>query len=325
MIGNNRHSDRTFVSEHICGRLAPSAGHADARLLALVLPFSPSRPLSLAPSRYRSSSLSSAAPSLFFNPRFLLARSSASALYRTLSVSSRARPSSRLHSRSYRRVLRSSRASLFLFRSLSFRPRYITTLPRLVRSSSNSPPARRFATARIFAFFSLAPSIPPGAPSPSLFVPKPLSIFLSSSLPHLASLFPRPLFRSPRLFSFSDQRFFARRLCIVWCLVCGTYIIQARGRVRVRPGRPSRARLSRRGETRVFESLRYAFMGKKKWADVSSALVTAACKYAAAEGARTRHACTGSVEELLPFLSASFLYRPGFSNIFARYPLRRGI
>lgn len=34
MIGNNRHSDRTFVSEHICGRLAPSAGHADARLLA---------------------------------------------------------------------------------------------------------------------------------------------------------------------------------------------------------------------------------------------------------------------------------------------------
>lgn len=82
MIGNNRHSDRTFVSEHICGRLAPSAGHADARLLALVLPFSPSRPLSLAPSRYRSSSLSSAAPSLFFNPPFLLARSSASALCR---------------------------------------------------------------------------------------------------------------------------------------------------------------------------------------------------------------------------------------------------
>lgn len=35
-------------------------------------------------------------PSLFFNPRFLLARSSASALCRTLSVSSRARPSSRV-------------------------------------------------------------------------------------------------------------------------------------------------------------------------------------------------------------------------------------
>lgn len=132
-----------------------------------------------------------------------------------------------------------------------FPPRYITTLPRLVRSSSNSPPARRLATARIFALFSLAPSIPSDAPSPSLFVPKLLSIFLSFSLPHLASLFPRPLFRSPRVFSFSDQRFFARRLCIVWRLVCGTYIIQARGCVRVRPGRPSRARLAPRGDARV--------------------------------------------------------------------------
>lgn len=65
---------------------------------------------------------------------------------------------------------------------------------------------------------------------------------------------------------------------------------------------------------------------KKKWADVSSALVTAACKYAAAEGARTRHACTRSVEELLPLLSIFFFVSAGlFEYIRARYPFRRGI
>jgi len=52
MIGNNRHSDRTFVSEHICGRLAPSAGHAAALFLSLSRPPALTLARSLTPSRY---------------------------------------------------------------------------------------------------------------------------------------------------------------------------------------------------------------------------------------------------------------------------------
>lgn len=206
-----------------------------------------------------------------------------------------------------------------------FPPRYITTLPRLVRSSSNSPPARRFATARIFAFFSLAPSIPSGAPSLSLFVPKLLSLFFPPFLSPVSPPFSLALFFALPVCFLSPTNAFSLDVYVssgVWYAGRTSY---KRAGAYVCAQAVLLAPVSRRGETRVFESLRYAFMGKKKWADVSSALVTAACKYAAAEGARTRHACTGSVEELLPFLSASFLYRPGFSNIFARYPLRRGI
>lgn len=265
-------------------------------------------------------------PSLFFNPRFLLARSSASALCRTLSVSSRARPSPpvsipvRIGASSAPLSRRRSSFEASLSAAVHNHPPAARSV--LVEFAIPGSPLRHRAHLRILLARALHPfrrSVPVSIRSETALY---FSLLFSppSRLP-----FPSPSLSLSPLFSFSDQRFFARRLCIVWCLVCGTYIIQARGCVRVHPGRPSRAHLARRGETRVFESLRYAFMGKKKWADVSSALVTAACKYAAAEGARTRHACTGSVEELLPFLSASFLYRPGFSNIFARYPLRRGI
>lgn len=200
MIGNNRHSDRTFVSEHICGRLAPSAGHADARLLArppvFTLAASLSRSLSISFLLSFLAYLLSFSTPVFFSlahprPPYAVPSRSPLALVPLL-------PSPFPFVSARPPLL--SRVVVPLSKPL-FPPRYITTLPRLVRSSSNSLyPARRFATARIFAFFSLAPSIPSDAPSLSLFVPKPLSIFLSSSLPHLASLFPRPLFRSPRCF-----------------------------------------------------------------------------------------------------------------------------
>lgn len=307
-------------------RRAPSL--SDARPPAFTLAASLFRSLSIS---FRLSFL--ALPSLFFIPPFPLARTPTSApCPHSLGFSSRprrSRPSTRPHHfRSYRHVLRSSRIAVPLSTPL-FPPRYITTLSRLslARSSSNPPPARHLAAACIFAFFSLALSTLSNPPSLSLSVSDTARYFSIPFPLRFVSFFLAPSLSLSPPVSSSDQCFFARRLCIVRCLVCGTYIIQTCVRVRVHPGRPSRAHLAlMRGlETRVFGSLRYAFMGEKKWADVSSALVTAACKSAATEGARTRHACTGSVEELLPFLSASFLYRPSFSNIFARYPLRRGI
>lgn len=350
MIGNNRHSDRTFVSEHICGRLAPSAGHADARLLSLVLPLSPSRAASLFRSLSISFRLSFLAYLLSFSSPGLSFRSLAHARpvpVLSLSVSSRARrsslvlprPSSLLSSLVSVRIGTSSAllASLFLFRAASLSAAAVYNHPLAVRSLARSLGPHRIrlplCPAPPRASLHSSRSRPPPFPTLRLCL-YPLrnrSLYFSSLSFSISLLFSRHLFRSSRpVFFLRPMLFRPTFMYRLVCLVCRTYIIQpyvcVRVRVRVHPpGRPSRAHRSRcAGDARVrIASIRV--YGGKKWADVSSALVTAACKYAATEGARTRHACTGSVEELLPFLSASFLYRPGFSNIFARYPLRRRI
>lgn len=198
MIGNNRHSDRTFVSEHICGRLAPSAGHADARLLARPPSFSPSRPLSLAPSRYRSSSLSSpyllsfSTPAFFSlaHPRPPYAVPSRSLLSRSSLLPSpfpfvSARPP----------LLFSRRCSSFeasLSAAVHNHPPAARSV--LVELAARSPPRHR-AHLRIL----LARALHPFRRSVSVSIRSEtaLSIFPSFSLPRLASLFPRPLFRSP--------------------------------------------------------------------------------------------------------------------------------
>lgn len=265
-------------------------------------------------------------PSLFFNPRFLLARSSASALCRTLSVSSRARPSSRVSipvrigasSAPLSRRRSSFEASL----SAAVRNHPPAARSVLVEFAARSPPLRHRAHLRVL----LARALHPFRRSVSVSIPfRNRSLFFPPFLSPISPPFSLALFFALPACFLSPTNAFSPDVYVssgVWYAGRTSY---KRAGACVCTEAVLLALVSRRGETRVFESLRYAFMGKKKWADVSSALVTAACKYAAAEGARTRHACTGSVEELLPFLSASFLYRPGFSNIFARYPLRRGI
>lgn len=108
MIGNNRHSDRTFVSEHICGRLAPSAEPADARFLSRVLPRHPralsfSLALSRSLSVSGSASLSRAPSSLFHSrPAHSLARDHPVPLSAFLPRSSPDSPRVSLLSRPYR-------------------------------------------------------------------------------------------------------------------------------------------------------------------------------------------------------------------------------
>lgn len=324
MIGNNRHSDRTFVSEHICGRLAPSAGHADARLLArppvFTLAASLSRSLSISFLLSFLAYLLSFSTPVFFSlarprPPYAVPSRSPLALVPP--------PVSPFPFVSARPPLL-SRVVVPLSKPL-FPPRYITTLPRLVSvlvEFAARSPLRHRAHLRIL----LARALHPFRRSVSVSIRSETALYFSLLFSPPSRLpFPSPSFSlSPCVFFLRPTLF---RPTFMYRLASGMRDVHhTSARVRTCAPRPSFSRSSRAaGEPRVFESLRYAFMGKKKWADVSSALVTAACKYAAAEGARTRHACTGSVEELLPFLSASFLYRPGFSNIFARYPLRRGI
>lgn len=84
------------------------------------------------------------------------------------------------------------------------------------------------------------------------------------------------------MLSFSDQRSSARHLYIAWCLVCWTIhhtsahvcVVDRPSRAHPCEDRPSRPR------QRVCADRFDMRCAKKKWADVSSALVTTACKYA---------------------------------------------
>lgn len=146
--------------------------------------------------------------------------------------------------------------------------------------------------------------------SPPLPVIPSLLVFVLGSLffSQCRSLFAFHLSRSPAV-SLSDQRSLARRSYIGPCLLTSA-------RVCARFRRPSRARSVRRDtRMRIAPICVTKKKGKKNkhWTDVSSALVTTACKYAATDDERTRRACTGSVEELLPFLSVlPFCIGPAF-------------
>lgn len=140
-------------------------------------------------------------------------------------------------------------ASLFLFRSLSFRSAVHNHPPAARSVLVGSATARR----RVHLRTLFARTLHPFRRSISVTIRfgTVLSIFLSSSLAISFSFFSRPLFLSLPIISFSDQCFFARRLCIVGCLVRGTYIIQAHVCVRVHPGHPSRAHPALRENARV--------------------------------------------------------------------------
>lgn len=116
-----------------------------------------------------------------------------------LSVSSRARRSSLLSSPFRIGTSSALLASLFLFRGLSFRRRYITTLSRLARSSSNPPPARCLAR-RVHLRILLALALYPPQRFISLPVSEPLSIFPSFSLPRSVSFFRAIFFARPGVF-----------------------------------------------------------------------------------------------------------------------------
>lgn len=249
MIGNNRHSDRTFVSEHICGRLAPSAGHADARLLArppvFTLAASLSRSLSISFLLSFLAYLLSFSTPVFFSlahprpPYAVPSRSPLALVPPPVSIPVRIGASSAPLSR------RRSSFEASLSAAVHNHPPAARSV--LVEFAARSP-LRHRAHLRILLARALHPfrrSVPVSIRSETALY---FSLLFSppSRLP-----FPSPSFSLSPLFSFSDQRFFARRLCIVWCLVCGTYIIQARGCVRVHPGRPSRAHLAPRGDARV--------------------------------------------------------------------------
>lgn len=219
MIGNNRHSDRTFVSEHICGRLAPSAGHADARLLSLVLPLSPSRaaslslslalPLDIVPPLFPR------VPSLFFIPPVSpFARSPTFALCPySLSRSPLAlvaRRSSLLSSPVSVRIGTSSAllASLFLFRAASLSAAAVYNHPLAARSL-----ARSLGPHRIRHPLPLCPAPPRASLHSSRSRPPPFptlrlclyplrnrSLFFSPLSFSISLLFSRHLFRSSRRF-----------------------------------------------------------------------------------------------------------------------------
>lgn len=205
---------------------------------------SPSRSLSPVPSRYLVPPLFPARLPLFF-ALVLLAPSRVTTLYRARSLSaslslsrcsSRARPCSprvsplsSVSPAMFSAHLTSSRLALSrVVVSLSqplFPARYVTTLSRLARSSSNHPRQASRALACIFAFFSLALCTP-------LFDGAPLSL----SVTRLLSYFSLPLALSPSrsLSPFSPAGVFflrptgslARSLYIARCLVCGTYIMR---------------------------------------------------------------------------------------------------
>lgn len=191
--------ERLFQNTYAAVSLPPPG--TPTRAFSLVLPFSPSRPLSLAPSRYRSSSLSSRTFSLFqppFSSRSLirvrpmpypLGLLSRSSLLSRLSIPVRIGASSAPLSR------RCSSFEASLSAAVHNHPPAARSV--LVEFAARSP-LRHRAHLRILLARALHPfrrSVPVSIRSETL-----LSIFLSSSLPHLASLFPRPLFRSPRCF-----------------------------------------------------------------------------------------------------------------------------
>lgn len=299
MIGNNRHSDRTFVSEHICGRLAPSAEPADARFLSRVLPRHP-RALSFSLALSRSLSVSgsaslSRAPSSLFHPRpaHSLAPDHPLSLSRR---SSRARRPTLLASlsslvRIVRRVLRSSRLVVSLSEPL-FPARYVTTLSRLARSSSNRP-RQPSPTAYIFTFFSLALSTPFPRRSAVVSVRLVATLYFCITPSRVLPPVPPRLFRS-QAFSFSDQQALspvAYTLLGVW-YAGRTSCEGARVCAREHAPRPSLSRPFCVGG-RVCADRFDTRSRKKKWADVSSALVTAACKYGGCAHAPRVHWVSG--------------------------------
>lgn len=278
MIGNNRHSDRTFVSEHICGRLAPSAGHADARPLsrppAFTLATSLSLPLDIVPPLFPR------VPSLFFIPVPSCSLVHVHPMSYSLGLLSR----SSLLSSPFPFV--SARPPLFSRHCSSFHASLSAVVHKppshaarsvLIESTTRSPPRRR-----VHLRILLALTFHPFRRSISVSIRFETALYFSLSL-YFVPFF-SPSFSLSPAFSFSDQRFFARRLCSVWCVRYVGYTSYNRACAYVCTQVVLLALISLRGNARV-RIASIAFMGEKKWADVSSALVTAACKYAATEHA----------------------------------------
>lgn len=332
MIGNNRHSDRTFVSEHICGRLAPSAGSADARFLSRILPRSPPRALRLARSfpfpldiwfrlsfpraflSFSPSSCSLPVPhSLSLAHPLSLPLVPPALVARLTSRRSSPRPY-----RPPRFPLASPRlASSFLFRSLSFQrgPRNhpLATRSVLVASAPRQPPRR--VHLRILLARALHPLFDAASP---------LSVRLAAALHFSLPLAPSPPF--PRVF-FARGRFLflrptgslARSLYIALSLVCGTYIMRGCVCVRTRSAPAVLLASVPRGRTRVCTD-RFDTRSRKKNGRMYRRRLSPPRVNTCRGGgcARTRHACTGSVEELLPLLSTFFFVSAGAFRIYSR-------
>lgn len=233
--------ERLFQNTYAAVSLPPPG--TPTRAFSLVLPFSPSRPLSLAPSRYRSSSLSSRTFSLFQPPFSSRSLIRVRPMPYPLGLLSR---SSLLPSPfpfvSARPPLL-SRVVVPLSKPL-FPPRYITTLPRLVRSSSNSlcPLAASPPRASSHSSRSRPPSLP--TLRPCLYSFRNCSLFFSPFLSPISPPFSLALFFAlPAVFFLRPTLF---RSTFMYRLVSGMRDVHhTSARVRTCAPRPSFSRSSR--------------------------------------------------------------------------------